>query len=192
MSVLPTTPARTTQWLDTPQRYGLVSRALHWSMALMMLWQFAEPVMEKLFGESEAIEAFFDGGPPHSVLGVILLALFVIRGAWGLASARRRGSHGTGLANRLAKLGHLTLYALMFLIPFIGLLRAYGSGRGWGYFGFQLLPATGERIEWMVTAGNIGHGELAWLLCFLMVGHIVMALAHHFFLKDDTLRRMAG
>ncbi len=28
-------------WLDTPSRYGRVSRAFHWLMAALFAWQFA-------------------------------------------------------------------------------------------------------------------------------------------------------
>lgn len=28
-------------WLDTPQRYGRISRAFHWLMAALFAWQFA-------------------------------------------------------------------------------------------------------------------------------------------------------
>jgi len=33
------------------------------------------------------------------------------------------------------------------------------------------------------------HSPLAWALAVLTVGHIVIALFHHFIRRDDTLRR---
>jgi cytochrome b561 len=34
------------------------------------------------------------------------------------------------------------------------------------------------------------HELLGWLLFAVLVAHILAALKHHFFDKDDTLRRM--
>ena len=53
------------------------------------------------------------------------MLLVLLRGAWALMNAwRRPPSVGT-----LAHLGHLELYGLMVALPFLGLLRQYGSAR---------------------------------------------------------------
>lgn len=192
MSVIQTTSERTIQWLDTPQRYGIVSRLLHWTMAAMILWQFASLLLYRGFGEVAAIKAVLDSAPSHGHVGFFILAVLLVRGGWGLSNARRRASHGTSMAGRLATAGHLVLYALMFLIPAVALLRSYGSGRGFALGNLQIIPSTGERVDWMVSIAGLTHGEMAWVMLALIGGHIVMAIVHHAVLKDDTLRRMAG
>lgn len=43
---------------DDNERYGQVSRILHWGMALLLLWQFLSAASHFFFDDT-AIEAFF-------------------------------------------------------------------------------------------------------------------------------------
>ena len=174
-------------WLDTPERYGLVSRALHWLMAGLFLWQFLGMGLRLALGR-HPVSAFFVG--THAPLGTLLFLLVLLRGAWGLANARRRPPHGPGLAGRAAWAGHLVLYALMLAIPTLALLRQYGSGRAFAPFGIPLMPG-GERIPALMAPANAAHGNLAWLLLALIAGHVAMVVVHRL-RGQDVLPRMAG
>ena len=88
---------------DNNQRYGTVSRLLHWGMALLILWQFLSAAAHYFF-EDTAIEAFF--WPTHKPLGVVLLVLIIIRVLWALVNASRRPAS----LNLMSKPGHLALY----------------------------------------------------------------------------------
>ena len=44
----------------------------------------------------------------------------------------------------------------------------------------------------LVDLGSNWHGELAWLLAVLILGHVVMAVVHTAVMKDRTMARMAG
>jgi cytochrome b561 len=179
-----------TPWLDTPQRYGLVSRALHWGMAALFLWQFAGMAVRITVGR-HPVTAFMVGS--HSGIGFLLLCLVLLRGAWGLANARRRPGHAPGLVGRLATLGHLALYALMLVVPSLALLRAYGSGRAFAPFGIPVFPGfEGGPIGWMTAPGHAAHGLLAWTLLALVAGHVAMVIVHRRLWRDDVLHRMAG
>lgn len=179
-----------TPWLDTPARYGLVSRALHWGMAALFAWQFAGMAVRLLVGRSP-LTAFMVG--THAPLGTLLLLLVLLRGAWGLASARRRPRHAPGVLGRLATLGHMVLYAGMLVVPSLALLRAAGSGRGFAPFGIPLFsPFPGGPVGWMVAPANAAHGLLAWTLLALVAGHIAMVVVHRRLWRDDVLHRMAG
>jgi cytochrome b561 len=179
-----------TQWLDTPQRYGLISRALHWGMAALFIWQFTGMGVRILVGR-HPVTAFMVGS--HTGIGTLLMVLLLLRGAWGLANAQRRPPHGGGLVGRLARLGHLALYAMMFIVPCLGLLRAYGSGRAFSPFGIPLFPGfQGGPITWMTAPGNAAHGLLAWTLLALVAGHVAMVIVHRLIWRDDVLNRMAG
>ncbi|MHB0704259.1 cytochrome b [Roseomonas mucosa] len=180
---------RTLPWLDTPARYGLVSRALHWGMALLFAWQFAGMVVKVTAGRTP-LTAFLVG--THASVGALLFLLILLRGAWGLYNLRRRPPHEPGPLGLAARLGHLALYALMLAVPALALLRQYGSGRAFAPFGIPLWPASGERIEALVAPANTAHGLLAWTLLALIGGHIAMVLLHRFLWRDGVLARMAG
>ena len=176
-------------WRDTPDRYGLVSRFLHWGMALLFAWQFAGMVVKVTVGRSP-LTAFLVG--THASVGALLFLLILLRGAWGLYNLRRRPPHEPGPLGLAARLGHLALYALMLAVPALALLRQYGSGRAFAPFGIPLWPASGERIEALVAPANTAHGLLAWTLLALIGGHIAMVLLHRFLWRDGVLTRMAG
>jgi cytochrome b561 len=177
-------------WLDTPQRYGLVSRALHWGMAALFAWQFAGMAVRILVGR-HPVTAFMVGS--HASIGFLLLLLVLLRGAWGLASAARRPRHAPGPLGRLATAGHLLLYAMMLVVPSLALLRAAGNGRGFAPFGLPLFsPFGGGPVGWMVAPANAAHGLLAWTLLALVGGHVLMVVVHRWIWRDDVLQRMAG
>jgi cytochrome b561 len=175
---------------DTPEKYGLVTRTLHWSMAALFAWQFLGMGLDAVAEDSGAAK-FFKG--THSVFGALLFLLVAIRAVWALANRAGRPAHGAGRLGRAALAGHLALYALMIVVPALALLRSYGSGRGLNVFGlFQLIPSTGVRVEWMVAPASALHGFLAWTLLALIAGHVAMVFVHRGLLRDGTLARMAG
>ncbi|QCO66793.1 cytochrome b [Luteimonas yindakuii] len=177
------------RWLDTPQRYGLVTRMLHWTMAALLSWQFAGMAVKNIVGR-HPLTAFMVGS--HKPIGTLLLLLVLLRGAWGLSQWARRPPHPRSLLGRGAAAGHALLYALMAYIPAVALLREAGSGRGFAPFGIPVFAATGQKIEWMLAPANLSHGVLAWTLCALIVGHVLMVALHQLWMRDGTLARMAG
>ncbi|MCX7553691.1 cytochrome b/b6 domain-containing protein [Marinicella sp. S1101] len=170
---------------DTTAAYGTITKVLHWGMALLLLWQFLS-AGARYFFEDTAIEAFF--WPSHKPLGVVLLVLIVLRLVWALMNRNNRPP-SVGMA---AKLGHLSLYALVLLTPIVALIRQYGSGRSFEVFGIPVFSGfEGERIEWMMDLGGNFHGEMGWVLLLFVTGHIFMAYHHRKNPnKTDVLPRM--
>jgi cytochrome b561 len=174
---------------DDGLRYGLVTRLLHWGMALMFAWQFTGMALRMALGRQPLV-AFFVG--THGAIGATLMALAALRALWGLYNLKHRPPQEHGLLGLAARLGHLALYGLMLLVPLLALLRAHGSGRGLTVFGLPIVPGASEKVDWMVNAGNAAHGLLAWCLLGLVAGHIAMVIIHRHVWKDDVLHRMAG
>ncbi|WP_294926428.1 cytochrome b/b6 domain-containing protein [uncultured Paracoccus sp.] len=55
-----------------------------------------------------------------------------------------------------------------------------------------MFPARAESVEWTAALAGAPHGELAWLMAALILGHVVMAGLHRAMWRDGTLSRMAG
>jgi cytochrome b561 len=174
--------------LDSPDRYGLISRLLHWGKACLLIWQFAVILTWRIFGPADWVKSVTSIGPGHGTVGLLTILLVVIRVIWALINRGRRPVRASGWSGRAAAFVHFSFYGLMFIIPALALVRAYGNGRGF----MPWIPATGVRVEWMVAPANLLHGVLSWCLSALIAGHIAMALFHQLALKDGTLARMIG
>ncbi|WP_104203304.1 cytochrome b [Billgrantia saliphila] len=168
---------------ESATHYGRVTRYLHWGMAALFVWQFASAGAHALLPDS-ALDEFF--WPTHKLTGTLLMALAIVRLAWALIERHRRPPS----VNLAATVGHLTLYALMIVIPAVALLRQYGSGRAFSPFGLPLMPGFEGEIEWMTALGSLVHGLLGWTLLALVVGHVAMAVAHRRLGQQDVLKRM--
>lgn len=127
---------------DTPNRYGTITRLLHWTMALCMVWMVFSALIPDALTDKSA-QAFFRNG--HKQVGSLLFVLIIVRLGWAMANASRRPA-SLSLA---AKLGHWALYALMLAVPSIALLRQYGSGRAFSPLGLPIFPGfdPSEKID---------------------------------------------
>ncbi len=177
------------RWRDDGLRYGPVSRAFHWIMALLVLWQFSGLVIGRLFGRSALTDLL---NSTHGSLGATILVLAVLRALWGFYNLGDRPVHETGALGILARAGHVLLYLLMLAIPAAAILRAFGSEWGLALYGIQIVPPGNERVDWMVAPANLLHGMLAWTLLAMVAGHVAMALIHRFVWRDEVVGRMAG
>jgi cytochrome b561 len=173
---------------DSRNGYGVVSRSFHWLMALLFLWQFMSAILRVLARDSAVFTFFWSA---HQQLGFALLVLVLLRGVWGLSNIGRR-PHKDGLMGKAALLGHLAIYALMFAVPALALIRAYGRGRSFSFLGMPIFDPAGVQNETLNSIGSTLHGPLGWTLLAVVVCHVFMALFHHFALRDDTLRHMTG
>ena len=179
------------KWLDTPERYGLISRCLHWAMAYLLVWQFVTLVGWRVLGDGTVMRTVSQLGPAHGTVGVLVLALLMPRIAWTVASWRRRQPPDQSFRRRVASLVHGIFYVLMFAVPSLALMRAYGSGKGYEFWGVRLVPQTGQKIAWLIGPADWLHGPLAWTLAVLVAGHIVMALLHQRS-EPAAIKRMFG
>lgn len=166
---------------DNKQYYGTISRLFHWLMALCFAFMLFTAIMWSINEDYYSLMGY------HKSVGFILMVLVVLRAIWAMINLKNRPHSST-----IAHLGHLVLYVLMIVVPAIGLIRQYGMAKGpLSVFGVEVMGTAPEKIEWMTNLGNAAHGKLAFLLFFLVAGHIVMAIVHQ--LKGEKIiNRMIG
>lgn len=170
---------------DNSVRYGTVSRFLHWGMALLALLQLLSAGAHYLL-EDSAVEKLL--WPLHKPVGFCIFVLIIFRIIWALTHAAKRPRS----INLLSKLGHISLYLLLLLVPTVALIRQYGSGRAFEPLGLPIFSGfDGDKIQWMIDLGSQWHGLLGWILFLLIVGHIAMAWVHQKSpSKENVLKRM--
>ncbi|WP_298718083.1 cytochrome b [uncultured Oceanisphaera sp.] len=169
---------------DSKERYGSVSKTFHWLMAVLIGWQllkFGDRIAE---GEHWVGETLV---PWHVSIGTLLLVMIVLRLVWVMTQRHQRPAQDPATA-RLVKAGHGLLFAGMLLMPLTGIMVMLGGGYGLTAFGLEIF-AKGDEIAWAATIGSL-HSPLVWALTVLIIGHIGMALTHHYVHRDDTLKRM--
>jgi cytochrome b561 len=169
---------------DNNRIYGKVSRFFHWLMAILIIWQLFKLGDRIADGEHWIGQTLV---PWHVSIGTVLLVLVLLRIMWAFTQRKQRPLQNPATAF-LVKAGHFLLYACMVLMPVTGILYMVGKGYGLKAFDVQII-ARGAEIEWAAAIGGL-HSPIAWLLVLLVLGHIGIALIHHFIKRDDTLRRM--
>ena len=179
------------QLLDSPTRYGTVSRFFHWSIGALIIWQILSMVAKNTLGREAALAAFMAGS--HASVGFVIFLLVWLRVVWAIINRGRRPVHGDGLLGLAARAGHLVMYLLMLFIPTVAVLRAFGGERSFAVFGIPLSGGRpeGQEIEALTGLANL-HGEMGWLLAVLILGHVGMAVFHSVVLKDRTIAKMAA
>ncbi|MBI3503432.1 MAG: cytochrome b [Proteobacteria bacterium] len=178
----------TTKLHNDANGYGAVAMALHWTMAVCVLTSW-------LLGQT--VDAFGRDWEPvivysHLTLGVAIVALLAVRIAWRLGDpppAAIPSKFDPWMA-RAATAGHWLLYALLVAIPVSGIVHNFARGQALPLFGLYEIASPWARDRAFVRATKEIHELLSNLLLFVALGHAAMALAHHHFLKDGTLRRM--
>ena len=175
--------------MDTPERYGAVSRLLHWGMALLLLAQFVAAAAHWGLPRDDAFrEAVWSY---HPDLGITLFIIVLLRGVWGLSNLSRRPDH-PGAMGKIAVLVHLLMYGPMIAVPGARILGAAGSERGLSFLGMEIFAPQQVEVAWMQAPAE-WHGEMGWVLLALIVGHAFMGLVWHGLVRrDGTLERMTG
>jgi cytochrome b561 len=154
--------------MSTRTGYSGLQIALHWIIAVLipLAWLSSG-------GAEEAWDAMENGAAapgfvPHVGFGLAVLALVILR----LVVRLRRGvpeAPGTpgSLQVRAASWGHRLIYLLMIAVPLGGISIWFGG----------------------MDNGAV-HGLFANILMVVVLGHALMALYHHYVVKDGLIRRM--
>lgn len=174
----------------TAERYDPTTIALHWAIALLIAFQWLG---------AHAIDWFpkgplrVDARALHILAGALVIGLLVARIIWRATQGRRLPPAGSGPSEWAAKALQGLLYLTLAAILCGGVATEWV--RGDSLFGLFSLPKfgpwTGEARH--ALAERIGgyHALAANVILVLAGLHAIAALAHHFVLKDNVLRRMS-
>ncbi len=173
---------------NSTDSYGAIAQMLHWTVVVLILLSWPTGQFEDAFPEATKAVVLFI----HMTTGFAIVGLVVIRLLWRLSDrppAPIASSFGPW-ADRAGRLMHYALYALLIVVPIVGMLVQFGRGRAVPVFGlFEIAsPWTADRA----FARNMKevHEVLANLMLILAGLHAAAALVHHWVLRDRTLVRM--
>ncbi|MGE8279653.1 MAG: cytochrome b [Stenotrophomonas sp.] len=174
---------------NSTQRWGSMSKTLHWLIALLIL---ALGIVGLTMGELPKTPKYFWVYTMHKSIGITVLVLVAVRLGWRLYAGAPEPVPGTpSWQERIASATHWLLYVLMFAIPLSGWLYDSASGlRPFKWFGLVEMPKLVAPSE---QASQISHGIHEWgfwALILLVLAHAGAALYHHIHQRDATLARM--
>lgn len=174
---------------STDTRYGVITRALHWIVALIIIgliwlgwWMVDLSYYDSWYNRSLEL---------HKSLGMAALAVAVVKIAWVIHDGRPRLPDSIAPLERTAATAtHHLFFLLMLLIPATGYVISTSAGDGISVFGLLEIPAVLPVSE---TARDFAielHFWLAYGTGVLVIAHALAALKHQFIDRDGTLRRM--
>jgi cytochrome b561 len=164
---------------STPTRYGAVAQLFHWVIVALIVTQFVLALTADdlpLGVHKLALLA------RHKSFGMTILMLASVRLLWRLAHPPPALPADMRPLERIVARGtHAAFYVLLFAMPLTGWMMSSAKNYSVSWFGkneraFELLRTT--------------HDTLAVTLFVISVVHILAALKHHFWNRDDVLLRM--
>jgi cytochrome b561 len=180
-------------------RYSTVAIGLHWLMALMIVGLFAAGIwMHEAIHVPATKAQAFEVYQLHKSGGLTVLMLTLLRIVWRLThKPPALPVQMKGWERLLARASHIGFYGLMLAIPLSGwaMVSASKFGLPTIYFGLFEWPHIGAlaSLDNKAPVEDLfkeAHEILAFCAIALLALHIVAALKHHFFDKDDVLTRM--
>ncbi len=126
----------------------------------------------------------------HALIGLFLWLMLLARFGYRLRHSPPALPTGLGaFSRRLSNPVHLLLYALMFIIPILGVVTFVYHGRVFDFGIFQVDPGVKKDRAIFEPTEDI-HGYLAYALFAIAGLHALMALWHRYILHDGVLARM--
>jgi len=176
------------QLKSSAERYGAIAQLFHWTTLVLIVTQFI------LAYQAEHTESLLQKAKTlttHKSVGMTVFMLVILRLLW-----RMTNPAPTPLVTeqpwqrRLADCMHWALYSLILLTPVVGLLMSSAKNYPVSWFGLFTWPNFVQPNEPLFDFLKAAHGILATTIFCLAVLHIIAALKHHFYDKDNVLRRM--
>jgi cytochrome b561 len=171
-----------------PVRYSPLAIGLHWLIALMILGSFSVGLyMADLPFSPQKLKIY----SWHKWAGVTIFMLVAVRCVWRLFHAAPAMPAQTPLwQQRVATATHYLLYVLMFAIPLSGWLMSSAKGFQTVYFAVLPIPDLLQKNIELGDKLRDLHELLNWLMLSIVAMHAAAAFKHHFFDRDDVLKRM--
>ncbi|MCV2892000.1 cytochrome b/b6 domain-containing protein [Lentibacter sp. XHP0401] len=178
---------------NTDNRYGLVARLFHWTIAILVLADIALGLLGKFTPRTGDTVAFLQVlYSTHKTIGVTVLSLAVLRVIWAVSQPRPVPIHPERRFETFAaEAAHWVLYAAIFVLPLSGWVMhsaEVGFAPIWWPF-TQNLPFIPKSESLAMTAATV-HWISGIVLAVTIAAHISGALKHAVLERDGTLARM--
>ena len=171
-----------------PTRYSAVAQGFHWLIAALIVVQFTLGWTAQFLPIGARKLARLD---LHKSFGMTILTLAVLRLLWRLFNRPPALPPGmTKFERHAARATHVLFYVLLFVMPLTGWMMSSAKNYSVSWFHQFTWPNLIGPDEQAFNLLRSTHDTLSWLLFGVAILHILAALKHHFWNKDDVLKRM--
>jgi cytochrome b561 len=174
--------------IQTVQRFNLLARLLHWTMAVLILTMafIGIGMVSTLSPKYHQLLSL------HKSIGSLILVLAAVRLVNRLLNPPPPLPLDLpGWQKFLAKGSHVILYALMFALPLVGWSMLSAGGYPIVVWGAIHLPPILAHNAPVFALLRATHTLLALLLFAVFLGHLGAALFHALIRRDEVLKSMA-
>lgn len=170
------------------QRYASLSIVLHWAMFLIIAAAYSCILLRENFPRGSDIREGLKTW--HFMLGLTILLLFFIRIVARFLTAKPPITPAPPRWQmHFSKGVHWALYAFMLAMPLLGWTILSAEGETIPFYGLELFALMSPDKVWAEQVQYI-HETIGTIGYYLIGLHAAAALAHHYYFKDDTLRRI--
>lgn len=177
-------------------RFGLVAVFLHWLIAVLFFAMIGLGLTMTALALTDPLK--FPLYQLHKSIGVTIFALVALRLSWrATGTVPALPATLTPFERVAARFTHWGLYAILIAMPLTGWVIVSASPLGIPTVLYGLVPlphlgfvAAHPDKAAIGSAASILHEGLAWSGIALVTLHAAAALKHHFWDRDDVMRRM--
>jgi len=168
-------------------QYDTPAKVLHWLVVALLLAQY---LIGWLMPDIHRGMKPGDAMTWHISIGIVILALIVLRLLWRLTHRVAPESSLEPWQRAGAEAVHGLLYVLVLLTTISGWL--FASFRGWSISLFFLapLPMLSSENTDALRAINHWHQKFEWTLLILIGLHVLAALVNLLFYRNRVMQRM--
>lgn len=175
--------------IERPAAYGVISKSLHWSMAVLVVFSLCAIEFNDLLPKGPVRHEVIGW---HFQAGLCVLILIFVRILWRMKHpAPRIFPPLSRMQKLLSAAAHVSLYVMMLILPIFGILAKQSKGNVVKFFG-HAVPTLLDEDRGLPYAMLLksAHVYMGNVLIGLVAVHVMIALFHHMIRRDNTLTRM--
>jgi cytochrome b561 len=172
---------------NTEDFYGLITKILHWVVGFMIISMIIVGfVMQNIENTADKAQIY----NLHKATGMVVLILVSIRLVWRLVNITVIMSDNSPKWQHILAIMNINmLYILMFLMPISGFLASIFSGRNIDIYGLFAIKSYGYN-PFFADVFNQTHSFSAFVLCCLIIIHLLAVIYNNVINKNDVFSRM--
>ncbi len=178
---------------NRPTHYGLASRYLHWTMAILFILLIPMGIFTSMIPDDGR---WYRQGyyVVHKTIGFTLLGLVVLRLTWNLVSPRPKLDAGlSAWAKAAAHSAHWALYGVLIAFPITGFMMSTYAGKLSHWFVWDTPLPFAPDDQALIVWALLHKIVLPFVFYILIFAHIAGALKHRYLDRhEDAFRRMVA